>query len=132
MNFWQAIASGFTQYVTFGGRASRSEFWYWFLFSLLGGLVTEMLNSAFFGTSIPSASPLNGIFNLILFLPSLAIEVRRLHDINRTGWWLLIAFTILGIFLLWYWACKKGTDGPNRFGPDPLSGAGAISPHPAT
>lgn len=132
MNFWQAIASGFTQYVTFGGRASRSEFWYWFLFSLLGGLITEMLNSAFFGTSIPSASPLNGIFNLILFLPSLAIEVRRLHDINRTGWWLLIAFTILGIFLLWYWACKKGTDGPNRFGPDPLSGAGAISPHPAT
>jgi uncharacterized membrane protein YhaH (DUF805 family) len=132
MNFWQAIASGFTQYVTFGGRASRSEFWYWFLFSLLGGLVTEMLDSAFFGTSIPSASPLNGIFNLILFLPSLAIEVRRLHDINRTGWWLLIAFTILGIFLLWYWACKKGTDGPNRFGPDPLSGAGAISPHPAT
>jgi uncharacterized membrane protein YhaH (DUF805 family) len=132
MNFWQAIASGFTQYVTFGGRASRSEFWYWFLFSLLGGLVTEMLDSAFFGTSIPSASPLNGIFNLILFLPSLAIEVRRLHDINRTGWWLLIAFTILGIFLLWYWACKKGTDGPNRFGPDPLSGTGAISPHPAT
>jgi uncharacterized membrane protein YhaH (DUF805 family) len=132
MNFWQAIASGFTQYVTFGGRASRSEFWYWFLFSLLGGLVAEMLDSAFFGTSIPSASPLNGIFNLILFLPSLAIEVRRLHDINRTGWWLLIAFTILGIFLLWYWACKKGTDGPNRFGPDPLSGAGAISPHPAT
>ncbi len=132
MNFWQAIASGFTQYVTFGGRASRSEFWYWFLFSLLGGLITEMLDSAFFGTSIPSASPLNGIFNLILFLPSLAIEVRRLHDINRTGWWLLIAFTILGIFLLWYWACKKGTDGPNRFGPDPLSGAGAISPHPAT
>lgn len=132
MNFWQAIASGFTQYVTFGGRASRSEFWYWFLFSLLGGLVTEMLDLAFFGTSIPSASPLNGIFNLILFLPSLAIEVRRLHDINRTGWWLLIAFTILGIFLLWYWACKKGTDGPNRFGPDPLSGAGAISPHPAT
>jgi uncharacterized membrane protein YhaH (DUF805 family) len=132
MNFWQAIASGFTQYVTFGGRASRSEFWYWFLFSLLGGLVTEMLDSAFFGTSIPSASPLNGIFNLILFLPSLAIEVRRLHDINRTGWWLLITFTILGIFLLWYWACKKGTDGPNRFGPDPLSGAGAISPHPAT
>lgn len=132
MNFWQAIASGFTQYVTFGGRASRSEFWYWFLFSLLGGLITEMLDLAFFGTSIPSASPLNGIFNLILFLPSLAIEVRRLHDINRTGWWLLIAFTILGIFLLWYWACKKGTDGPNRFGPDPLSGAGAISPHPAT
>jgi uncharacterized membrane protein YhaH (DUF805 family) len=131
MNFWQAIASGFTQYVTFGGRASRSEFWYWFLFSLLGGLVTEMLDSAFFGTSIPSASPLNGIFNLILFLPSLAIEVRRLHDINRTGWWLLIAFTILGIFLLWYWACKKGTDAPNRFGPDPLSGAGAISPRPA-
>ena len=48
MNFWQAIASGFTQYVTFGGRASRSEFWYWFLFSLLGGLVTEMLEFGIF------------------------------------------------------------------------------------
>ncbi len=132
MNFWQAIASGFTQYVTFGGRACRSEFWYWFLFSLLGGLITEMLDSAFFGTSVPSASPLNGVFNLILFLPSLAIEVRRLRDINRTGWWILIAFTIIGIFVLWYWACKKGTDGPNRFGPDPLSGTDAISPRPAT
>jgi uncharacterized membrane protein YhaH (DUF805 family) len=43
-----------------------------------------------------------------------------LHDINRSGWWVLIALTIVGIFVLLYWACKKGTPGANRFGPDQL------------
>jgi uncharacterized membrane protein YhaH (DUF805 family) len=120
MDFWQAIKSGFSNYVTFSGRAIRSEYWYWLLFTGLAGLGTEILDSAIFATNIPAASPLNGVFNLITFLPSLAIAVRRLHDIDRTGWWVLIAFTIIGIFVLIYWACVKGTDGPNRYGPDKL------------
>lgn len=49
---------------------------------------------------------------------------RRLHDIDRTAWWWLIVFTIIGIFVLLYWACVKGTAGPNRFGPDPSGGTG--------
>jgi uncharacterized membrane protein YhaH (DUF805 family) len=120
MNFWQAIGSGYKNYVNFSGRAIRSEYWYWFLFTLLGGFATEILDAGIFSSQIPSASPLNGVFNLLTFLPSLAISVRRLHDIDRTGWWILIAFTIIGLFVLFYWACVKGTHGDNRFGPDPL------------
>jgi uncharacterized membrane protein YhaH (DUF805 family) len=131
MNFWQAIKAGFYNYVTFSGRAIRSEYWFWVLFTLLGGLATEILDAGIFSSDIPSASPLNGVFNLLTFLPSLALSVRRLHDIDRTGWWVLIAFTVIGIFVLIYWACKKGTPGPNRFGPDPFSTLGLLSPHSA-
>jgi uncharacterized membrane protein YhaH (DUF805 family) len=130
MNFWQAIRSGFYNYVTFSGRAMRSEYWYWVLFSLLCGLATEILDAGIFSSSIPSASPLNGVFNLLTFLPSLALSVRRLHDIDRTGWWVLFAFTIIGIFFLIYWACKRGTPGPNRFGPDPFAVLAPASPNP--
>ncbi len=131
MAFWQAIKSGFLNYVTFSGRAMRSEYWYWVLFTLLAGLATEVLDAGIFSSDIPSASPLNGVFNLLTFLPSLAISVRRLHDIDRSGWWVLIAFTIIGIFLLIYWACIKGTPGPNRFGPDRFGAGGYITPRPA-
>jgi uncharacterized membrane protein YhaH (DUF805 family) len=131
MNFWQAITSGFSNYVTFSGRAIRSEYWYWVLFSILGGIATEILDTAMF-PQVSGASPLNAVFNLITFLPSLAIAVRRLHDINRTGWWVLIALTVIGIFVLIYWACKKGTPGPNRFGPDPFVAVGQVNPLPTT
>jgi uncharacterized membrane protein YhaH (DUF805 family) len=65
-----------------------------------------MLDAGIFSTQAPSASPLNGVFDLLTLLPSLAVSVRRLHDINRTGWWILIAFSIIGIFVLIYWACN--------------------------
>ena len=84
MNFPQAIASGFKKYVTFAGRASRSEYWYWVLFSIIGGIVTGTLDYAIFSEN-DYATPLNSIFNLVCFLPSLAVGIRRLHDIGRTG-----------------------------------------------
>jgi uncharacterized membrane protein YhaH (DUF805 family) len=121
MDFGQAIASGFSNYVRFSGRAARSEYWFWILFIILGGLATQIIDSAIFA-SHSSVSPLNAVFNLLTFLPSLAVGVRRLHDIDRSGWWILIVFTIVGIFLLIYWACQEGTPGPNRFGPDPFTG----------
>jgi uncharacterized membrane protein YhaH (DUF805 family) len=117
MNFTQAIASGFRNYVTFAGRAARPEYWYWILFTLIGGIATAILDYAAFPDS--SVSPLNTVFNLICFLPSFAIAFRRLHDIDRTGWWWLIVFTIIGIIVLIVWACQKGTTGANRYGPDP-------------
>ena len=86
MDFGQAITTGFKKYVTFAGRASRSEYWFWVLFSLIGGIVTGTLDYAIFSEN-DFANPLNSIFNLILFLPSLAVGIRRLHDIGRTGWW---------------------------------------------
>jgi uncharacterized membrane protein YhaH (DUF805 family) len=120
MNFGQAIASGFRNYVGFAGRAARSEYWYWVLFAIIGATVTGILDQAMFSEA--EISPLNSIFGLITFLPGLAVAVRRLHDIDRTGWWFLIALTIIGLIILLVWACQKGTTGPNRYGPDPLGG----------
>ena len=106
MSFWQAIASGFRNYVTFSGRATRSEYWYWVLLTTLIGAATTNLDTA------------NSVFSLITFLPSIAVGVRRLHDIDRTCWWWLLAFTVIGIFVLIFWFCERGTRGPNRYGPD--------------
>jgi uncharacterized membrane protein YhaH (DUF805 family) len=120
MDFWRAIQSGFTNYVTFSGRTTRSEFWYWVLFTVLGAGTTYNLDAAMFPQLWPYTSPLYHIFSLLTFLPSLAISARRLHDHNRSGGWLLIALTIIGAFVLIYWFCKPGTPGDNRFGQDPL------------
>ena len=114
MNFVQAINSAFGKYIEFGGRASRSEYWYWTLFSALVTIVANMIDGIV-GISITSM-----IAGLVIFLPGLAVSARRLHDIDRTFWWVLLAFTIIGGFVLIYWACLRGTPGPNRFGPDPL------------
>lgn len=114
MNFTQAVQSGFNKYVIFSGRAPRSEYWYWALFSFIVQIVANMLDMAM-GMGL-----ISGLLSLALLLPSIAVGIRRLHDIDRTGWWLLIAFTGIGIILLIVWACIKGTDGPNQYGPDPL------------
>jgi uncharacterized membrane protein YhaH (DUF805 family) len=119
MQFQDAIRSGFRNYVTFSGRASRSEFWYWTLFGFLVAAVSSILDSALFPSM--STGPISAITSLLLLLPGLAVSVRRLHDIDRTGWWILITLTIIGLIVLLIWNCTKGTDGPNRFGPDPLA-----------
>jgi uncharacterized membrane protein YhaH (DUF805 family) len=119
MNFVEAIKSGFSHYVTFSGRACRSEYWFWVLFAAIGGVVTATLDAAIFGYHA-GVSPLNGIFGLILFLPGLAVAARRLHDTDRTAWWLLLTLTGIGAILLIVWFCFKGTSGSNQYGPDPL------------
>ena len=120
MNFTQAIASGFQNYVNFSGRAARSEFWFWTLFAILASVAGELIDLVLFANS--DISPLQSLVGLALFLPGLAVSVRRLHDLDRTGWWLLLMFTGIGIILLIVWDCMRGTAGPNRFGPDPLAG----------
>src|SRR5271169_5139636 len=126
MDFWQVVRSGFSNYVVFSGRAIRSEYWYWVLFAFLGLLATEIIDSAIFA-SHSAVSPLNGVFNLLIFLPGLGFAIRRLHDIDRSGWWILITLSIVGVILLLYWACQRGTPGPNRFGPDPFASGGFVS-----
>lgn len=118
MDFGDAIKSGFRNYVTFRGRAPRSEFWYWTLFAVLATVAGQITDTAIIEDADHGlVAPL---ISLALFLPGWAVGIRRLHDIDRTGWWMLIAFTIVGLILLFVWACIKGTSGQNRFGPDPL------------
>jgi len=124
MDFGQAIATNFKKYATFNGRADRSEYWYWVLFTIIGSIVTATLDYALFSDN-DFASPLNSIFGLICFLPSFAVGVRRLHDIGKSGWWVLIALTIIGIIVLIVWACQKSDTGPNAYGSEPV---GVTSP----
>jgi uncharacterized membrane protein YhaH (DUF805 family) len=119
VNFGQAIAAGFSNYANFSDRATRSEFWLWQLFVWVAGAAVLLLDNAIFSNLL--LTPLSDIFSLVIVIPNLAIAARRLHDIDRSAWWLLNGLTIVGAFPIIYWACKKGTPGVNRFGPDPFA-----------
>jgi uncharacterized membrane protein YhaH (DUF805 family) len=114
MGFVDAIKSGFNNYVGFSSRAARSEYWYWTLFTIIASIVAGIIDA------VIGLGFIGGIVSLALLLPSIAVSIRRLHDLDRTGWWLLIALTIIGCILLLIWDCMKGTTGSNRFGADPL------------
>ena len=117
MNFKGAVGSGFRRYFDFRTRSSRSEYWWWFLLTVNVSIVSTTLDEWLFGSMVI----LDSISSLAILIPSLAVAVRRLHDVNRSGWWYLTAFTVLGIiFPLLYWFIRRGTQGPNRYGLDPL------------
>ncbi|MEJ3746848.1 DUF805 domain-containing protein [Actinomycetes bacterium KLBMP 9797] len=124
MSFTAAVRSVLSQYVQFGGRARRAEYWWFVLFSVLVGIVTSILDLAL-GTDFEGSGGLfNLIANLALLLPSLAVAVRRLHDTDRSGWWILIALIpLIGAIVLLVFFVQDGTPGPNRFGADPKHAA---------
>jgi uncharacterized membrane protein YhaH (DUF805 family) len=124
MGFGQAISAGFSNYVNFSGRACRSEYWYWILFIIIADIVAAVIDRAL------DMQLVTGLFGLVTIIPNIAIAIRRLHDLDRTGWWILLSFIpLIGWIILLIWYVTKGTDGPNRFGPDPL-GALAIPAAP--
>ena len=113
----QAISSGFSNYANFSDRASRSEYWFWVLFVLIADVVAIAIDAAI-GKQI-----ITSLFGLAVLLPGLGVTVRRLHDLDRTGWSIFLGLIpLVGAIILIIWFCSKGTDGPNRFGPDPLGG----------
>ncbi|RQR53236.1 DUF805 domain-containing protein [Burkholderia sp. Bp9126] len=126
MNFTDAIQSVFNQYARFDGRARRAEYWYFalltFFVSIACQLVTMVDSNA--TTIALLLSIVAALISLALIVPSISVTVRRLHDIGRSGWFLLIALIpIVGSIILLVWMCSRGNDGPNRFGPDPLAAA---------
>src|SRR5688572_6282615 len=108
MGFGQAIQSGFRNYVNFSGRASRSEYWFWTLFAVLvsiGLLIVDFLIAEQFVAAY-GIGPLGLIVGLALFLPSLAVAVRRLHDRDQSGWWILIyLIPLVGPIIIIVWFC---------------------------
>src|ERR1700742_1038593 len=125
MGFGQAVSTGFSKYVNFSDRASRSEYWYWTLFVALVSVVTTIIDKQL------DVGIVSTIATLATFLPGLAVSVRRLHDIDRSGWWLLISvIPIVGLIVLLVFDCTEGTSGPNKYGPDPLAAGEAVQNPP--
>jgi len=104
MTFGESIKTCFSGYVNFNGRASRSEFWWWVLFIFVANLVTGIISPM-----------LSGLFALATLLPSLAVTARRLHDINRSGWWQLIGLIpLIGLLVMIYWCIQEPKE-PNQY-----------------
>ena len=123
MNFIEAVRTCFVRYFDFSGRSTRPEFWYYVLFLIIAGLIFDFIDASIAGEPFLDYEDL-GFFGIIFFLltiiPSISVQIRRLHDINRTGWWCLLSITIIGLIPLLYWACLKGDNDNNRFGNNPL------------
>lgn len=119
MGFTESIQHVLQNYATFNGRALRSEYWFWILFVTLSGMVIGVIGAVI-------GFPLLGnLYSLALFVPSLAVTVRRLHDRNKSGWWALFGYLpIIGWIWLFIQTVKQGDEGTNRFGP-PAPGAGS-------
>lgn len=104
MTFGESISTCFKKYATFDGRATRSEYWWFFLFTVLVSAALGIVSEA-----------LSGVFSIGVLLPSLAVGVRRLHDIDKSGWFLLLWFIpLIGWIILIVWAAQEGKE-PNRF-----------------
>ncbi len=113
------------KFATFSGRSRRSEYWYFTLVYLIAAIILSVLDIA---TGLYDKSTgigvLSAIFAIAMILPSLSVSVRRLHDTNRSGWWLLIALVpLLGAIVLLIFMVLDSEAGANRFGPNPKAAA---------
>ena len=117
MKMTEAVKSVLSQYVGFKGRARRSEYWWWVLayaiIAFVVYLVVELIANQ------DAAEMAGNILGLLVFLPNLAVQIRRLHDTGKSGWWWLITLTGIGIIVLIVWYCKDSQAGENQYGPSP-------------
>jgi uncharacterized membrane protein YhaH (DUF805 family) len=112
------------QYADFEGRARRTEYWMFVLFSVIAQIIFMVLDNLL-GLAFVSGSSgwLTVLYVLAVFLPSLGVSVRRLHDTGRSGWWVLIALVpLVGAIVLIVFTATEGNRGPNAYGPDPKVG----------
>ncbi|HET8692319.1 MAG TPA: DUF805 domain-containing protein [Steroidobacteraceae bacterium] len=115
------------KYAVFTGRSRRSEYWYFVLFYFLICIVLAIVDtmtgtmSAQYGMGV-----LGSLFALAMVIPSIAVGVRRLHDIGKSGWWLLVGFIpLVGLIVLIVWACRDSQPGTNAYGPNPKESGAA-------
>jgi len=128
MNFVGAIKNAFVKCFDFQSRSSRSEFWYFYLFTIVFGLIGLQIDQFFsisilvlqFSANVDEVIMLGPTYIFLYFLffiPSCSLYIRRLHDIDKSGWWLLIALIpIIGMITLIFFWCLKGTEAKNTFG----------------
>lgn len=121
MEFGDAIKAGFQKYFDFSSRSLRSEYWWWTLFVFLVGFVLSFVDAYVDVFLFAEFGFFGSVFSLVTLIPGIAVGVRRLHDTDRSGWWLLlIVVPLIGFLVLLYWFASKGTEGPNDYGPNSL------------
>ena len=129
MDFFTAVGLGFKQFAQFRGRASRAEYWYWFLFTVLLGVgLSLVLEYSFVGDFVAGIlgeglqESLPTLVGIILFLPSLAVSARRLHDTNKSAWWLLLILVpVVGWIVLIVFYCRRSDSRKNAYGRSPVA-----------
>ncbi|MDC0136789.1 DUF805 domain-containing protein [Sulfitobacter sp.] len=115
--FMGALKDGFARFVDFKTRSTRSQYWWFTLWSVIVSIITGIIDVSL---GMGDTGPVGLLTSLVLFLPSLAVAIRRLHDIGRTGWWMLLVFIpILGWIVLLVFYCTKSQETPNKWGPEP-------------
>jgi uncharacterized membrane protein YhaH (DUF805 family) len=125
INWYKDVVT--SKYVMFSGRASRSEFWYFTLVNVIISAVLGVID-AILGTNGSGIGLLGGLYSLAVLLPSIAVSIRRLHDTNRSGWWLLIGIIpIVGWIILIVWYVQDSDPGENQYGANP-KGIGGPAP----
>ncbi len=126
--FGEAISRAFRNYCNFSGRASRSEYWWFYLFVQIIAYVLALPSGLFnFSAIMNGQEPAFNfwtitvyVWGLFTFLPSFGLFFRRLHDTGRSGWWWLLGFIpLIGTIILLVWLCMPSQPGDNRFGPEP-------------
>jgi uncharacterized membrane protein YhaH (DUF805 family) len=106
------VSLGLKHVLTFQGRASRSAFWWFFLFTMIAQAIIDIVVSG----ATHNPQNIDSALSAISTLLTLSVSVRRLHDTNRSGWWWLIGLVpIVGWIILLFFYIKRGTPGPNRF-----------------
>lgn len=119
MNYYKAVLK---KYAEFNGRARRAEYWYFVLFNIIfaivAGIIDGIIGSG--GSGLWHAGIVSSLYSLALIIPSLAVGVRRLHDVGKSGWMILISLIpIVGIIWLLILYIRDSNPGDNEYGPDP-------------
>ena len=117
MAMQDSVTTCISKYIDVQGRASRPEDWWWVLFIIVASVVLMLVDRLLFGSSATDYGVLRGLFGLATVLPSITVAARRLHDVDKSGWWLLLALIpLIGGLVVLYFLVQPGTQGPNRFG----------------
>ena len=120
VNFGQAIVLFFINYFEFSGRSSAGAYWYFALWSFLLVILFTVMDLTF--DLVDEYLNFSNLFSFVTLLLGISLSVRRLHDINRSGWWLLLSITLIGLIPLIYWACQRGDRVENDYGSDKEAG----------
>ena len=119
MNIFEATMICMKKYTNFSDRASRQEHWLFSLAMVLLSIIAGIVDSTLLGIpffDLDFFTPISSIYFITTLIPSVAVSVRRLHDVNKSGWWTLIVITGIGLIPLIYWACKKSDETENHYG----------------